>query len=208
MTRPFTWREDLLRNLACDICGREYSVYAIGLFCPDCGGRNAYIHFQREGALINQQIALAQQQKADGEQELAFRLLGNAHEDVLTAFEAYQKTIYRYLVTKRFLAAEAEKLRSKKAIGNKFQNIERGKKLFAKLTIDPYDQSKQAELEILELNIQKRHVVGHNLSLSDDAYAESVQSEQPGTTVTLLAEEISKFAEVCGSIIRRLEAEL
>ncbi len=38
-SRPRAWIEDLLRELACDRCGREYGVYAIGLFCPDCGTR-------------------------------------------------------------------------------------------------------------------------------------------------------------------------
>jgi hypothetical protein len=31
-------------------------------------------------------------------QELAYRLMGNAHEDVLTAFEATLKTVYLYKV--------------------------------------------------------------------------------------------------------------
>jgi hypothetical protein len=44
---PRTWREDLIRNLACDICGRQHGVYAIGLFCPDCGCKNLGIHFER-----------------------------------------------------------------------------------------------------------------------------------------------------------------
>jgi hypothetical protein len=41
---PRAWREDLIRNLACDICGREYGVYAIALFCPDCGCKNLHVH--------------------------------------------------------------------------------------------------------------------------------------------------------------------
>ncbi|HZP56871.1 MAG TPA: hypothetical protein VFC53_04870, partial [Dehalococcoidia bacterium] len=45
--RPLAWREDLLRALTCDICGRDYGVYAIALFCPDCGARNVHVHFAR-----------------------------------------------------------------------------------------------------------------------------------------------------------------
>jgi hypothetical protein len=26
--------------MRCDVCQREYGVYAIGLFCPDCGSRS------------------------------------------------------------------------------------------------------------------------------------------------------------------------
>jgi sarcosine oxidase delta subunit len=51
-SEPRAWREDLIRNLACDICGREYGVYAIALFCPDCSCRNLHVHFEREIELI------------------------------------------------------------------------------------------------------------------------------------------------------------
>ena len=49
---PHAWIEDLLRELACDRCGREYGVYAIGLFCPDCGAPNLAVHFNREVQLL------------------------------------------------------------------------------------------------------------------------------------------------------------
>jgi hypothetical protein len=208
LTRPYAWREDLLRNLSCEICGREYGVYAIALFCPDCGCPNVHVHLQREAELINQQIELAQTVGVNGDQELAYRLLGNAHEDVLTAFETYQKTIFRYLVKQRFPVEEAKKLISKRAIGNRFQNIDRGRKLYEKIGVDPYDGIVLADIEILRLNIEKRHVIGHNLSLSDEAYVESTQGEQPGTTVNLLAEDISKFSKICGLVINRLEEDL
>lgn len=62
-------------------------MFAIALFCPDCGAPNLALHFARETELVGQQVDLAESQDR---QELAYRLLGNAHEDVLTAFEATQ----------------------------------------------------------------------------------------------------------------------
>ena len=206
-SRPFVWREDLLRNLICDICRRRYGVYAIALFCPDCGARNLHVHFQREVELLNQQIDLAKKVGHEANPELAYRLLGNAHEDVLTAFETYLKTIYRFMV-KRRLPKEAEGLCSKKAIGNHFQNIERGQKLFAKTSIDPYKNLSEADLNFLRLNIEKRHVLGHNLGLADEAYVEVAQTEQPGQTVTLLAEEITCFAEICRVVVQYIEGQI
>ena len=71
--------------------------------------------------------------------ELSYRILGNAHEDVVTALEAYLKTAYRFLVRKRYSAAEALQFCSKKAIQNSFQNIERGERLFRqRLNIEPF----------------------------------------------------------------------
>src|SRR6202521_3794245 len=40
--------------------------------------------------------------------ELAYRLMGNAHEDVLTAFEATLKTVYHHKAAVRSAAAENE----------------------------------------------------------------------------------------------------
>ncbi len=206
-SRPFVWREDLLRELTCDICNRRYGVYAIALFCPDCGTRNLHIHFRREIELVNRQIELAKKVENDGDLELAYRLLGNAHEDVLTAFETYLKTVYRFLV-KRRLPESAKELCDKKAIGNHFQNIERGKKLFCKIGIDPYNNLMEPDLNFLRLNIEKRHVLGHNLSMADDAYVEVAQTEQPGQTVRLLAIEITRFAEICRVVVQYLEDQI
>ena len=206
-TPPSAWREDLLRALACEICGREYGVYAIALFCPDCGGRNLHVHFQREVELVGEQIMLAEQARDEVNQELAYRLLGNAHEDVLTAFETYLKTIYRFLVKSRLPEQEAEKLRTKKATGNRFQNIKRGRKLFENIGINPYSRLDTKKLEFLRLNIEKRHVVGHNLSMADEVYQQAVKAEGPGQTVELLADEITQFSEICGEVILHLEEE-
>jgi hypothetical protein len=202
--RPYPWREDLLRSLTCDICGRHYGVYAIALFCPDCGGRNVHVHFGREVHLVQEQIDLSRDIENEGRHELAYRLLGNAHEDVLTAFETYLKTIYRFLVGKR-LPEQAEALTGQKAIGNSFQNLDRTQKLFGHIELDPFQELPDDRMGLLRMNIEKRHVVGHNLSLSDEKYSDSTMSEGPGRTVQLLGEDIGAFAEICRSVIEHLE---
>lgn len=197
--RHIPWRPDLLRNLACDACGREYGVYAIGLFCPDCGSRNVSVHFQRERDLIGQQIALATDVSSEGHEELAYRLLGNAHEDVLTAFETYLKTIYR------FIEQHAPAGERKKPRANAFQNVKDGRDLYGQLGIDPYEVLDEADTAFLVLNIQKRHVIGHNLGIVDERYKEAVEAEEPGKTVPLLADEIVRFADLCELVVRHLE---
>ena len=204
---PLMIREDLLRELECRICRRPYGVYAIALFCPDCGAPNVAQHFEREVQLVAEQIAVADEKSAQGRVELAYRLMGNAHEDVLTAFETTMKTVYRYLIRAR-LPQEFESLCSEKTIRNAFQNIERGHKLFAKLDIDPFAEIAPDDLGFLRINIQKRHVVGHNLGIVDQSYAELTQEEQPGETVALLGAEIERFARICLQVIARIEHHL
>jgi hypothetical protein len=199
---PRPWREDLLRNLTCRVCGRHYGVYAIALFCPDCGAPNLAVHFQRECELIEQQIELAR--NADSA-ELGFRLLGNAHEDVVTALETYLKTIYRYLAQQRLPADEAAKLIATRAIGNAFQNIVRSRERFERFRIDPFESLDADETELLRLNIEKRHVLGHNLGLADEKYAEVATTSQPGQTVVLLADEVARFAALAARVVATLE---
>jgi hypothetical protein len=205
--RPLAIREDLLREMRCDVCQRRYGVYAIALFCPDCGAPNVALHFERESELVRQQIALADEQNASNRPELAYRLMGNAHEDVLTAFEATLKAVYSYLVRQK-LPDEAQHLTTKRVIGNAFQNIARGQELFAKLSLDPFEVLLPEELEFLRLNIQKRHVIGHNLGIADEYYAELMQEEQPGETVRLLGEEVGRFADVCVKVVAALAEQL
>jgi hypothetical protein len=108
-SRPRAWIEDLLRELACDQCGREYGVYAIGLFCPDCGATNLAVHFSREVELIDRQLDLAQDVE---DREMSWRLLGNAHEDVLTALETYLKVVYRFVVDRRYQGEDRARVSS------------------------------------------------------------------------------------------------
>jgi hypothetical protein len=115
--RPRFARQDLMRELVCDHCGRDYGVFAIGLFCPDCGAPNLRLHFVRETELVGDQVALAEEIAGDRE-ELAYRLLGNAHEDVLTALEATLKTVYLY-------GKVAAGINPLPKVGNDFQNVDK-----------------------------------------------------------------------------------
>ena len=198
-TRPNPYREDLLRDLTCNVCQRRYGVYAIALYCPDCGSPNLLAHFDRELALIKAQADLARAQE-ETDSELAYRLLGNAHEDVLTAFETYLKTTYRHLVRKNPLP-DAEKLAS--TVKNKFQNIDRARELLAPLGLDPFKTLGDDDLKFLARNIEKRHVIGHNLGMADEMYAED--EDEVGETVPLLADEVERFAALCRRVIEDLE---
>ena len=203
---PLAIREDLLRDLTCAICSRNYGVYAIALYCPDCGAPALAAHFSRELELVGRQIELASG-KQDDDPELGYRLLGNAHEDVLTAFETAQKITYRHLMRLR-LPERYEELCSAKAVANAFQNIDRSRTLFAKLSLDPFGTLSTDENEVLIVNIQKRHVIGHNLSLADDRYQAIAKDAKPGQTISLLREDVERFAAVASKVVSFLDSNL
>lgn len=195
--KPHFVRSDLLRELVCDHCGRDYGVFAIALFCPDCGAPNVRLHFERERTLVGAQVDLAEAQ-GDGLEELAYRLLGNAHEDVLTAFEATLKTVYLHGMGNV----------PTKPPRNDFQNVEKAKKRFAELGVDPFRHLTSEELTTLELNIQKRHVIGHNLGVIDPKFADHAQEAKVGETVHLVASDIREFATWCQKVVDDLDAWL
>lgn len=197
--RPRFGRRDLMRLLVCDCCGRDYGVFAIALFCPDCGAPNLALHFAREVELVDQQVELAEAAGQD-RQELAYRLLGNAHEDVLTAFEATLKVAYAYMIQTRPAASPPVK-----AVGNDFQNIERGRKRFAEFSFDPFAELDAEGLSALSLNIQKRHLIGHNLGVVDAKFAEQAQQAKLGETVGLVAADIRIFAAMCCRVVDRVD---
>jgi hypothetical protein len=199
---PRFLRSDLLRELVCDECGRDYGVFAISLFCPDCGAPNIHLHFAREVALVRDQVKLADNLGED-QSELAYRLMGNAHEDVLTAFEATLKTVYLYKVAAR--PTDAPEV---KPVGNAFQNIGRGRLRFAEFGFDPYAALPPEALAVLTLNIQKRHVIGHNLGVADAAFAEHAADARLGETVPLVGDDILQFAEIGQMVVNGIDAWL
>ncbi|CAI2717446.1 hypothetical protein [Nitrospina watsonii] len=207
LSPPITIREDLLRSLVCDACGHDYGVYAIALYCPDCGSVNVHLHFQREVELVRRQTELAEKFQEEGDIELGFRLMGNAHEDVVTAYETALKAIYCQIVRRRFID-QVELFDKAKAVGNSFQNIERGRKLFGKLGLDPYHNFSSEDLEILRLNLEKRHIIGHNLSLVDDRYSELANEGELGRTVSVRKEDIDYFVKLCAKAVESLSVEL
>lgn len=193
--RPRFRRKDLMRELVCDHCGRDYGVYAISLFCPDCGAPNIALHFAREVELVEAQVDLAEALDKELE-ELAYRLLGNAHEDVLTAFEATLKVAYRHGVDQREAGAPPVK-----KVGNDFQNVDRGRERYALFSFDPFASLSAAELKILELNIQKRHVIGHNLGVIDEKFADIAEDAKVGETVAIVGDDIRAFASVAQKVV-------
>ena len=53
-------------------------------------------------------------------------------------------------------------------MGNDFQNVDKGLKRFDEFGLNPFEDLTSSEMAALKLNIEKRHIIGHNLSVVDD----------------------------------------
>jgi hypothetical protein len=61
---------------------------------------------------------------------------------------------------------------------------------------------------MLKLNIQKRHVIGHNLGVVDDKFAPYDPDAKVGETVELVGEDIRQFALISQRVIDQLDGWL
>src|SRR5690606_20102462 len=91
---------------------------------------------------------------------------------------------------------------------NDFQNIDIARRRFAEFDLDPFDCLDETELETLRLNIQKRHIIGHNLGVVDEKFAAHANDARIGETVHLMGEDIRVFADLCQRVVDRLDAWL
>ena len=117
---------------------------------------------------------------------------------MLTAFEATLKAVYLYGCAQNGVSEP-------KAIRNSFQNIEGGRARFQELNIAPFDVLTPDELAQLDLNIQKRHVIGHNLGIMDAKFSDQTGDGKVGETVHLIGEDIRTFAALAKRIVVRLD---
>jgi rRNA maturation protein Nop10 len=192
-------RSDLLRNVACGLCRREYGVYALALFCPDCGGPNLSTHFAREAGLVRDEIALASD---PSEAERIARRIANAHEDVVSALEAYLKAVYVMVARRRESPATPPRVAK---IGNAFQNIEKGRKLYEPFGVDPFGCLDDEGLAFLTRMLLKRHAVAHNLGIADEKYVAQSGDGSSGKPVALTHGDVERLVALVANVVQHLE---
>ncbi len=213
--RPY--REDLLRNTECLDCGRCYGVYALAFFCPDCGNSNFMQHFNHESVLIDKQLALSVDVKESGDSELACRLVGNALEDSLTVFETFLKRGFLLLekeYNKNFLeqSKDSKNIKShslknteEKDLKSRFQNLYNAHLKYLDIGIDIKLNVSETDLQIISSITQKRHVIGHNLSLMDSNMVEKLDVDGEGKTVPIAAKEVQDFLTSCVCVLKNVD---
>lgn len=60
-------------------------------------------------------------------------------------------------------------------------------------------------MAVLSLNIQKRHLIGHNLGVVDAKFVQHAKEAKLGETLELVAADIRAFAGLCRRVVRRID---
>lgn len=153
---PITYytEKELEEKIECENCTLQYTIYGAFGFCPDCGIHNSKQIVEANFDLVMKIIDLA----SNAEKEIKSKLVENALEDCISAFDGY-----------------AREHCSEKYNKISFQNIEAARSKV--LTDHGVDISKGLDpdqwLFIIE-QFQKRHLLAHKMGIIDDEYIKKI----------------------------------
>ena len=189
--------KELETTVICSNCTLRYAVYGAFAFCPDCGQHNSQQILGANLEIVRKMLDLAESNEGD----LRERLIENALEDCVSAFDAFGRELCRVHADRVSDPASMNKTR--------FQNLDRaqsrlravGVEMTAATTPDAWEQA-------LTL-FQKRHVVTHKLGVADQEYEErSGDSEAvAGRKVQVTRKEVTELSNTLGAIAENLAVQ-
>jgi len=196
--RPQTYRhyyreKELETDVVCDQCTLAYAIYGAFAFCPDCGSHNSFNILSKNLDLAEKLLMLAVGQ----DRVLAEHLVGDALENVVSAFDGFGREICRAAAPKASNPADAVR----------FQNLVgacgRVQKLFA---FDMMTAVSVQDWDFACKCFQKRHLLAHKLGVIDDNYVQATKdpAAMVGRKVRIESQEVKRLSE----IVRQLGAKL
>ena len=154
------YREKALEtDVVCDTCTLNYTIYGVFGFCPDCGQHNSRQILEKNLELAGKQVALA----ATLESDLAAHLIGDALENVVSAFDGFGRETCRLHANTATTPAKATNV-SFQSLANARQKVQ---DLFG---IDITQAVTPQEWDFICRNFQKRHLLAHKMGVVDQAY--------------------------------------
>jgi hypothetical protein len=194
------YREKQLETeVVCTNCTLRYSVYGVFAFCPDCGQHNSLQILDANLEVVGKMLDLA----AGAEKPLAEKLIENAMEDCISAFDGFGRELCRLHAGKAIDPARAVKTSFQSLDGAKTNVLKDfGHDLSAHVTPD--------EWALAVRNFQKRHLIAHKMGVVDDSYIAKSgdMTAIPGRKVSISAEDVSNTLAVVRKLAQGLGAHL
>jgi hypothetical protein len=147
------YREKQLEtDVICDRCTLRYAIYGVFAWCPDCGVHNSLQILGTNLELAKKQLVLA----ASTEKELADYLVGDALENVVSAFDGFGREIcLQKGADIHFQNLGGARRRVQEAFGFDFA---------AGLPAEEWQSACQL--------FQKRHLLAHKMGVVDEEYVQ------------------------------------
>jgi hypothetical protein len=154
------YREKQLETeVVCAACTLRYAVYGVFAFCPDCGKHNSLQILEKNLELVDKILAWA----TETEKEVAEKLIENALEDCVSAFDGFGRELCRIHAARSSKPDRAQKI--------SFQNLEGAKTNVGDIFgIDLSANIAPDEWSAVVRGFQKRHLVAHKMGVVDQEY--------------------------------------
>jgi hypothetical protein len=182
--------KELETTVNCDSCTLRYAIYGIFGWCPDCGVHNSLQILNKNLELARRELALA----ASADTDLANYLIGDALENVVSAFDGFGREIC-----------------SQKAADIHFQNIAGARRRVQdKFGFDFADALRPDEWKTACRAFQKRHLLAHKMGVIDEDYLQKANDAGAilGRRIALSQVEVETSISIVESMGRRLFAGL
>lgn len=146
----YYYEKQLETDVVCDRCTLVYAIYGEFAFCPDCGSHNSTTILTKNIEFVDKMLALAKNQ----ERELAERLVGDALENLVSAFDGFGREVCR--------VAAPNASNPDKACDVRFQNLAGAKTSVQKLFgVDIASLVASDDWTFICKCFQKRHLLAH-----------------------------------------------
>lgn len=181
------YREKQLETeVVCDNCTLRYAIYGVFGWCPDCGVHNSLQILTKNLELARKELLLAE----TAEKELAEHLVGDALENVVSAFDGFGREICL-----------------QRAADISFQDIAGARRRVQEaFGFDFADGLDREEWERACRVFQKRHLLAHKMGVIDDEYVQKANDPMAltGRKIRVSHDEVTSAISIVEALGRRL----
>lgn len=161
------YRERKLETeIVCNNCALRYAVYGVFGFCPDCGQHNSLQILETNLAIVGKMLDMVEA----ADHDLAAKLVENALEDCVSAFDGFCREICRLYMSKH---PDARLDRWT------FQNLESVRtNVQEQFAFDLATLISEIEWKEAVIGFQKRHLVSHKMGVVDQSYIDKTDDNR------------------------------
>jgi hypothetical protein len=173
-------------DVVCDKCTLRFAIYGVFGWCPDCGAHNSLQILSKNLELAKKELSLA----VSVEPDLADHLVGDALENVVSAFDGFGREIC-----------------SQKGAEIRFQNVSFARRLVREtFEFDFADELTDDSWTATCRVFQKRHLLAHKMGVVDDEYVQKANDPAAvvGRRIRVTREEVSLAISLVETIGQRL----
>lgn len=185
---PITYytENELEEKVTCERCTLDYTIYGAFGYCPDCGTHNSKQIVYANFDLVLKILKLAE----SAELELKDKLIENALEDCISAFDGFAREHCSQLYSKL-----------------SFQNISAAKdKLIKEHNFDISDGLENEQWEFVATQFQKRHLLAHKMGVVDEDFIKKTNSDREivGRKVSIAEPDVTELIQHLNVVVINL----